>query len=195
MKLLNLGCGSTRPGEPWVNVDNFGEQFAPDSPELVQVLSEPNYVEADLTKRLPFDDGSVDGVLLSHVLEHFDAQQGLALLLEAYRVLNHGGLVLVSVPDASYFRKVYPEDQNENWPRLFETTDPKNTIPTFFEAALWFNEHKAILTEDAVWCYLMRAGFCIPGGNISAWDDDPELIEMRKQLNRRIFSCEMVGVK
>jgi predicted SAM-dependent methyltransferase len=196
MKLLNIGCGETRPGEPWVNVDHFSALFEPSSPEWKQIAACPNYVDADITKRLPFDDGSVDGVLLSHVLEHFDAPQGLALLVEAYRVLKPGGIVLVSVPNASYFREVYPEDRNENWPRLFETTDPKNTIPTFFEAALWFNEHKAILTEDAVWCYLKRAGFSpSPVPDYLSGAHDAVVVAMTEQLNRRIFSVEMVGVK
>lgn len=198
MKLLNLGCGDTRPGEPWINVDNFATQFAEAAPELVRAQGEPNYVEADISKRLPFDDGSVDGVLLSHVLEHFDAQEGLRLLIECYRVLQPGGIVLVSVPDASYFRKVYPEDRNENWKRLFDTTDPKNTYPTFFEAALWFEQHKAILTEDAVWGYLTRSGFgqiaeCrLPNAD---WVRLDVFRAMESLLNRRIFSVEMAGVK
>lgn len=208
MKLLNLGCGDTRPGSDaglaveWVNVDTFYSMFPEGSGDRAQIEACPNYVDADLTKRLPFDDLSVDGVLLSHVLEHFDAQDGLHLLIECYRVLKPGGIVLISVPDASYFRKVYPEDRNENWPALFETTDPKNTIATFFEAALWFNEHKAILTEDAVWCYLTRAGFrdvsaCnhFTVGDPHQLDVYPAMAEMVKQLNRRIFSCEMIGVK
>lgn len=193
MKLLNLGAGEVRPEEPWVNVDTFHSMFPTGTPERAQIDALPNYVDHNLLLRLPFDDASFDGALLSHILEHFNAQDGLRLLQEAHRVLKPGGVVLVSVPDASYFRKVYPEDRNENWPRLFETTDPKNPIPTFFQAALWFDQHSAILTEDAVWCYLVRAGFT--PFSIPKTVSEEVIDAMVAQLNRRIFSVEMVGVK
>lgn len=195
MKLLNLGCGSTRPGSPWVNVDSLRAIHTEGTPERLKIDSEHNYVEADLRGRLPFDDMSADGCLLSHVLEHFDAPEGLRLLQECYRVLKPGGVVLVSVPDASYFRRVFPEDRNENWPRLFDQTDPNNTIPTFFEAALWFNEHKAILTEDAVWCYLTRAGFPMISIVGPSPNPGPVYTALQEHLNRRIFSIELVAKK
>lgn len=195
MKLLNLGCGDTRPGEPWTNVDVFHSMFAVGTPERAQIDALPNYVEANLLDKLPFEDATYDGCLCSHILEHFNAQDGLRLLLEAKRVLKPDGIVLVSVPDASYFRKVYWEDRNENWPRLFETTDPNNPIPTFFEAALWFNEHAAILTEDAVWCYLKRAGFSVCPKEWPVADLNEVSEAMAKQLNRRSFSVEMIGIK
>jgi predicted SAM-dependent methyltransferase len=185
MKLLNLGCGGVRPGEPWVNVDNLiGGMADP---------GEPNFVIHDIALPLPFADASFDGCLLSHILEHFDAQEGLRLMKEAYRVLAPGGVVLVSVPDASYFRKVYPEDRNENWPRLFDADDPPNPIPTFFEAALWFNEHKAILTEDSLWAYFTMAGFSVISP--AAAEEKEAYLPLRTQTNRHKISVEMIGVK
>lgn len=159
MKLLNLGCGATRPGDPWTNLDNLSTQLHIGTPERAKLDSELNYIDSDITRDLPLAGESFDGCLLSHVLEHFCASEGLRILQEVHRVLKPGGIVLVSVPDASYFRKVYPEDRKENWQRLFGVTDPNNTIPTWFEAALWFDQHKAIFTEDVLWAYLTRAGF------------------------------------
>lgn len=191
MKLLNLGCGSQRPGSPWINVDSLRTILPEGSPERFQIDAMHNYVEADLRAPLPFATESMDGCLLSHILEHFDAPEGLRLLQECHRVLVPGGVVLVSVPDASYFRRVYPEDRNENWPELFDQTDPANPIPTFFEAALWFNEHKAILTEDAVWCYLTRAQFAV----VPAAMETPAARVMWPELNRGKFSAVMAGIK
>lgn len=207
MKLLNLGAGSVMPGTPWINVDCLRSIHAEGTPERFQIDARCNYVECDIFKSpLPFEDMSISGCLLSHIIEHADAQEGLRLLQECYRVLVPGGVVLVSVPDASYFRKVYPEDRNENWEELFGQADPNNPIPTFFEAALWFNEHKAILSEDALWAYFTRAGF-------TAWDDATyRLIQngfmrlgyenacetarvMIPELNRNKFSLTMLGVK
>jgi predicted SAM-dependent methyltransferase len=200
MKLANLGCGSQRPlNVEWTNVDSWedgGHQ-----------IDEPNFVFHDLRNPLPFADGSYDAVLASHLIEHMDCQDGLKLFREAKRILKPGGIFMVSVPDASYFRKVYPEDRNENWPRLFEVSDPPNPIPTFFEAALWFGVHKAILTEDALWAYFIRAGFKDPVNTRYDASDDaitlsrpreaiPEVWnQLAAQLNRLKFSLIMSALK
>lgn len=200
MKLLNLGAGATRPqNAEWTNVDNWeggGHE-----------VNEPNFVRHDLRERLPFEDNTFDGCLLSHVIEHMDCQAGLKLFREAKRVLRPGGCFMVSTPDASYFRKVYPEDCNKNWPRLFEVSDPPNPIPTWLEAALWFNAHKAILTEDALWSYFIRAGFKEPVNlRYNAGDDAITLSRPREavpevfnqlvaQLNRIKFSLIMTAIK
>ena len=181
MKLLNLGAGSTRPqNAEWTNVDNWeggGHE-----------INEPNFVRHDLRERLPFDDRSFDGCLLSHVIEHMDCQAGLKLFREAKRVLKPGGCFMVSTPDASYFRKVYPEDCNKNWPRLFDVSDPPNPIPTWLEAALWFDQHAVILTEDALWSYFIRAGFKEPVNLRHTADNDAITISRPREAREDVFS-------
>lgn len=196
MKLLNLGCGECQLTKPWVNVDRFSSLFPPDAPELRDILAKDNYIDADLLQPLPFGDNTFLGVLCSHILEHFPAQEGVRMLAEARRVLVPGAPLIVSVPDCSYFRRVHGEDRNENWPRLFDTTDPNNPIPTFFDAALWFNEHAAILTEDALWCYLVRAGFCPAKCTLIPPDAELDSNDpIHAQLNRRKFSVIMQAIK
>lgn len=192
MKFLNLGCGGTRPqGEEWVNLDDLWSQLTPGTPARSNLDKEPNYVNHELGYGpLPFRPETFDGVLASHVFEHFDAQLGVYIMRLCHAVLKPGGVLLVSVPDASYFRSVYPEDRNENWPRLFGVTDPNNPIPTFFEAALWFEQHKMIFTQDAIWAYLIKAGFSIP-----ATVDAEVMGPMSSLLNRREFSLIMAGIK
>jgi len=198
MRILNVGCGAMRLPRPFINLDNLREQLAVGTRERHMLDQEENYVEHTIgSGQLPFPDNSFTAVALFHCLEHFEAQEGLSLLKDILRVLEHGGRILVSVPDASYFRKVYPEDRNENWPRLFDVTDPPNPIPTWHEAALWFNQHRVILTEDAVWSYLTMAGY----SGIERLDsfthetDDDAMRAMHKELNRRIFSLVMKATK
>lgn len=159
MRILNLACSAYRPPEPFINIDILKSQFPETTTERKQIDAEQNYIEADLTKGIPFEDNSCDGIFLSHFVEHLDAQQAVALIKECKRVLITGGVMVVSVPDATYFKNVYPRDKNENWPELFEVTDINNPIPTFMEAALFFEEHKQVLTEDSLWCILTMGGF------------------------------------
>jgi SAM-dependent methyltransferase len=56
-------------------------------------------VEGD-AQRLPFDDGSFDKVLMSEVLEHLPDDRGA--LAEAHRVLRPGGILAISVPNATF---------------------------------------------------------------------------------------------
>ncbi len=100
---LNLGCGrDTKPG--FVNVD------------YVKVPGVD--VVADLNDRLPWDDASVDEVLLYHALEHVD--DPLKLMLEIQRILKPGGIAEVKVPhrkhsDAySIYHKHYFDENSFN---------------------------------------------------------------------------------
>jgi predicted SAM-dependent methyltransferase len=82
---LNLGSGST-PIPGFVNVDALEDAPGVD-------------VVADISERLPFDDGAAELVYASHLLEHFPTDHVPKLLAEWRRVLAPGGVLLVAVPD------------------------------------------------------------------------------------------------
>jgi len=191
MKILNLACSANRPPEPFINIDVLKSIFPEGTREREQIDAEKNYVEADLTNGIPFEDNSCDGIFLSHFIEHLDAQQAVQLVKECKRVLMPGGVILASVPDATYFKSVYPRDKNENWQELFEVTDVNNPIPTFMQAALFFEEHKQVLTEDSLWCILTMGGF--ENVTKSCTGDVAEI--MLNALNRNVFSVTLLAVK
>lgn len=163
MKLLNLCCGAVRPPEPWTNLDNLRAILPPGTIERENLDAEKNYVDHDvLSGRLPFPDDTFDGILASHCVEHWNCQQAVNVLKECRRVLKTGGEILVSVPDATYFRAAYSSgrDTPENAVELFgEPIHLPDGEKTFFGYALWNRYHQAILTDDALWCYFVRAGF------------------------------------
>ena len=82
---LNLGCGFGKK-EGYLNCD-WSEDVSPD--KIV-----------NLNKRLPFDGNSVDEILLSHVLEHF--QDPLKLIKEFYRVCKNKAIIKIYVPYFSH---------------------------------------------------------------------------------------------
>jgi predicted SAM-dependent methyltransferase len=91
---LNLGGGTNRP-PGWVNVDVLGM-----SPDLYW----------DITRPLPFPDGSAQAVVFEHVLEHFPLGDDLELLAEARRLLEPGGIIRVGVPDFGRYLESYAGD-------------------------------------------------------------------------------------
>lgn len=200
MKLLNLCCGANRPqDEFWWNLDNLRDHLELGTPERINLDAEPRYINTDIEISIPFHNGEFDGILASHCLEHWDCKLGVNVIERCRYLLKPGGTLMVSAPDASYFRLMHSADTAENAVELFgEPIYAPDGEDTFFGYALWNRFHKAILTEDALWAYFARAGFEDKKvERISAMvNDGNEVVkEMWRILNRRLFSLVMIGVK
>lgn len=196
MKLVNLGAGSVRPkGGHWVNLDKLEGQMPQDQWEAI--CREPNYVEHDITTGVPFSDNVLDGCCLFHVAEHFSVQPLQKLLKECLRALKPQGVLMVSVPDAHYFRHVYPQDKGApTWQDLYGVTDPPNPIPTWLQAAMFFDQHMQVFSEDSLWCALTNAGFTnVERALKPPVFDDPVRKEMASLLDRIPFSLVMCSQK
>jgi predicted SAM-dependent methyltransferase len=99
-RYLNLGSGERGfDALNWINVDGFP---FPHTHHL-----------ADITRRLPFEDASIDGIFFQHVLEHFPRETGVDLLQECHRILARGGVLRVAVPDAERILRTYIENPAE----------------------------------------------------------------------------------
>lgn len=163
MRLLNLCAGAVRPlTSEWVNLDTLHSSLLPGTPERSNLDLEPNYVNFDVASGpLPFPDEEFDSILFAHALEHFDCEQGIKIVNECFRILKKGGALVISVPDATYFRERYGVDTVENAEENFgEPIFLGDGETTFTGYALWCpGRHKAILTEDSVWHYYKRSGF------------------------------------
>jgi predicted SAM-dependent methyltransferase len=82
---INLGSG-LNPLRGFVNVDALVDLPGVD-------------VVADISRPLPFDDGSASVLYVSHLLEHFPTSVVPGLLRDWRRVLREGGELLIAVPD------------------------------------------------------------------------------------------------
>lgn len=200
MRILNIGCGFVRPQHPpFINIDTLRSQLPEGQEARIRLNQETNYVDHDIINPLPFPDNETDGVFASHTLEHFDAQTAVRILSDCRRALKPGGVVCMSVPNAGYFRSVFPQDNKENCRRLFgepiPAAEPKST---FLEYALFFSDHKQVFTEDSLWCTFVAAGFnylSVSISNPAGW----HACQIRKHFlplaNRFEFSIFMEATK
>lgn len=81
---LNFGCGTRFSGN-WVNIDFHS--------------TDKRVKRVNLLSGFPFPDASFGAVYSSHVLEHFERNQGRFLLEESFRVLRKGGILRIVVPN------------------------------------------------------------------------------------------------
>jgi SAM-dependent methyltransferase len=206
VKLLNVGCGGQRPQEDhWWNLDQLREFLKPGTPERTNLDAEPRYIECNLLQQsIHFPDQTFDGILLQHVLEHFACHETTEVLGKCRAVLKDGGLLVASVPNASYFRLHHGDDDRANALALFGESISgdwqDSQCKSFFEYALWHREHKQILNEDGLWAILRRSGF----EHKNIWRYVPEVVlqpggivlrEIDKQINRRKFSTILCAYK
>lgn len=87
MSPLRINCGSgQRPFKPpWINVD-IQERWKPD------VLTDWNHMPM-------FEDGSADIIVAHHTIEHVGCGDAHPFFREAYRILQPGGSLIITVPN------------------------------------------------------------------------------------------------
>lgn len=56
-------------------------------------------IRLDVTKRLPYETGTVDAIYSSHFVEHLDRAEADRFLRESLRVLRAGGVLRLAMPD------------------------------------------------------------------------------------------------
>ncbi len=140
---INLGCGPSVL-EGWVNVD---------------ISRGPGIdVVWDLRRGLPFRDESCALIFSEHVIEHLSREDGERLVRECYRVLQKGGLVRISTPDAGRYLRSYAGDgeflRHPNFTQAIETPlDRINQMMREDGQHLWVYDNTSLLL------LLKRAGF------------------------------------
>lgn len=91
---LNLGSNNVR-------LDGFTN---------VDIVAHKNVdIVCDASDLKTINDCSVEVILASHLLEHFDFHQGIKAVKEWYRVLINGGKVIIEVPNLLAFCELFPK--------------------------------------------------------------------------------------
>lgn len=103
-RVLEVGAGTGRDSFGMVaqGATVFMLDYSPNSLKIIKSLAEEEKIDVSPVGgnafSLPFPDESLDVVFHQGLLEHFREQQADLLLKENIRVLKHGGLLLVDVP-------------------------------------------------------------------------------------------------
>jgi SAM-dependent methyltransferase len=185
---LNLGCGPNAPAN-WLNVDGSWNAWFSNHRKLrkvlrtVGVISSSNAAEwkvrplvHDLTKPLPFADGTIAVIYGAHVLEHLYFVDAQRLLGECRRVLRSGGVIRMVVPDVRSMVATYLKNKNGGSPSLTEKIAAANRLNEslgfrspappggnfFFKFySLWkdFHHHKWMYDSDSLIHQMQNAGF------------------------------------
>ncbi|MGI8808087.1 MAG: class I SAM-dependent methyltransferase [Acidimicrobiales bacterium] len=120
---INVGCGSS-PTAGWLNYDNsFTVRISRHTrvvslaarlhllsdaqKTFARVAAQTPIAWANVTRRIPAPDDSVDMVYSSHMFEHLDTEAADAFLLEVLRVLLPGGILRLAVPDLAILAAEY----------------------------------------------------------------------------------------
>lgn len=126
----------------------------------------------DLLLPLPFPDNSISIIYASHVLEHFGYRDLMSLLNQVYRVLQSGGVISVSVPNAELYIDGYVSgggieivDGYGPALNLYSPIDYVNYI------AYMDGHHRHMFDSEGLRVVLERAGFT----HVRAREFDPEL--------------------
>lgn len=140
---INIGCGS-RPVPGWINLD----AARGDNIDVVW----------DLRRGLPFPADSCSAIFGEHVIEHIPKADAEGLLRECHRVLQPGGVVRLSTPDAGKFLRAYVHDReflaDPRFPDSADTSmDRVNMMMREYGQHLW------VYDVESLCLALHKAGF------------------------------------
>lgn len=149
---INLGSHIVMFHHGWINLDILElDQFAQ--------LNGFNFRRHDFKHNLPFNTSSVDLIYTSHMLEHFNYREGLAILRDCRRVIKADGAMRIMVPDAKLLNDMYAKGTDLS--RFNELNDGCEVAPTQ-AAKLWamlHDGHSATYDAETMIHFLKEAGF------------------------------------
>jgi len=196
---LHLGCGSTVVAG-WVNVDRSPNVHLARLPVLKKALGRLHVLTAaqteaqfpsgivriDVTKGLPFPDGSVEYAYSSHMIEHLSRWQGLALGREIRRVLAPGGVVRFNTPDLAAIVAEYSRTGDGDWLMQALGTfkeEPGSVVQRFVRRALSASAHQWLYDERSLAALLVESGLDEPTRRSyrEGACPDLELLEVRSE--------------
>ncbi len=128
---INIGAGPVVSTSGWLNLDYLKSGWT----DLSSARIDINW---DIRNGIPFGNGTVCAIYMSHVLEHLNWNEGIKLLKECSRILKNKAVIRIIVPDADYFFRKFI-DRNEAF---------------FANPALCYNNYMGNMTDTFLWNFL-----------------------------------------
>jgi len=170
---VHLGCGSDlRAG--WVNIDlNFSDRKKGRTDAL--------YINHDLRRGLPLAEQSCAFIYSSHLFEHLDEAEGMALMRDCFKALQVGGTFRIVLPDMPRLFQAYLNDDIDFF-RLLDVHQliggypgsARSMVDYVNYAVYQFGEHKCLYDFEKLNRTLTEIGFAsVMQSNFSAGVDVP----------------------
>lgn len=149
---LNLGSFRVMFHYGWVNIDVL---------DLNSWAQTYGYIfrQWDLSKGIPYPDGSVDLVYVSHLLEHFDFEGGFKLVSEIRRVLRPDGVLRISTPDLQRLCQEYVAGRLGIYDHISDECAACPELARKFMSLLLSGGHRMNYDRETLDHLLRRAGF------------------------------------
>jgi predicted SAM-dependent methyltransferase len=175
---INVGCGQT-PTKGWRNFDNSPSLLISKYLIIPKLLVKTGLLEesqykfiqfaranaieyADVTKRIPLPDSSVEVLYSSHMLEHLDRNEAKMFFSEAKRVLKKGGCIRLVLPDLNKLIAQYIKS-NDADAFILKTLLTHNQPRTFVErlklAMVGARNHQWMYDAPSLTRLLLSHGF------------------------------------
>ncbi len=113
-KFLNVGCGPN-PKDNFINLDYLWRL-------KVDICW-------DITRGIPFEDNTFEGIYTEHCLEHITFTECEKVLEEFYRVLTPKAIVRIIVPDAELYLDLYERSKRGEDVKFPYISNDKNFTP------------------------------------------------------------------
>lgn len=171
---LDVGAGDVEGSNGWVAIDRG---YRCD-------------ISWDLSRGLPFPDGSVSKIYSSHFLEHLSYEEALIFLQNCLRKLGPGGTISLAVPNARLYIEAYnSKEECALDERLFGykpalmTTDRIDRVNYI---AYMNGAHKWMYDEESLTHILAASGF----GNVRIRQHDPGIDKGHRRYNSIYAAAE-----
>jgi predicted SAM-dependent methyltransferase len=205
---LNLGCGQT-PTPGWRNFDNSPSILLAKLPLLPSIAlslglltaQHRKYIDwlrqnriewADVSRRIPCRDASVDTIYTSHMVEHLDKWEVQNFLREVKRVLRRKGTLRIAVPNLALYINEYQNDGNAD--RFIEETRLAVAKPRGFIQRLKYlltgaRHHHWMYDAASLTALLSEAGFTdvrvLPPGQTTI--EDPGELNLFERAENSLY--------
>jgi predicted SAM-dependent methyltransferase len=147
---------------------------------------------ADARRHIPHPSSSVAVVYASHMLEHLDRRDADAFLVEAYRVLEPGGVLRLAVPDLHRYITKYTEthDADALIHGMHTCVDrPRSLLGRLRAALIGPRHHQWMYDAQSLCALLQKHGFAdvraLEAGNTGI--SDPGALNLHERADESLY--------